>query len=768
MKRFAFLFLVLIIALGSGVQNTYSQDSIVSIPDTAFLYTLIDKGVDTNGDSLISYTEAAATISLDVSPGKIGDMTGIEAFVNLDTLYCDGIGLTSLDVSKNTALTFLDCKYNRLTSLDVSNHTALLELNCIFNENLTSLNVSNNTALTSLYCRSNQLTSLDVSNDTALTFLDCKYNRLTSLDVSTNTALTDLDCIANQLTSLNVSDNKALANLECQRNQLTSLDVSNDTALTHLDCSNNQLTSLDVSTNAALTNLDCRYNLLTSLDVSNNTSLEYLYLQSNISLSQVCVWTTPFPPEGVVVIFDNCDNVFFSTECDTFKLPTIQYIRFGSTGDPLNGLTVTWQNVGISDSIAWGYTSNLEEGKFKAIKRVNAFWKTVYDYTFPALPADTTIHYALFDSKDSIWTLPREYRTASDASDNKFSFTTFGDSRTYPMQWRKIAEATLETDFTLFLGDIIANGAIESDWDAWFEYGEKFVTRELIYHCIGNHDDDDSPSSYDNYLSLFTLPGNELYYSFTYGNAVFICLNSQDPGNTAQNSWLHSTLEANKDTTWKFVFFHKPFYTSPKHVGEMDEYFDNWWKAFDDYGVDMIFNGHTHNYQRTKPINRNISTTSPVDKYGGIGDGRCQIVTGAAGAPLSGAADPGLWWLERTENKLHFCNIVIDGDALTFKAYDENQVVFDELILDKTAGINDLRSTNCRIYPNPTIDLLSIETNDPGHHTIEITSLSGQLLYSIKMEGSTLQIDLSSFQKGVYLITIRNKDFVTTRKIIKL
>jgi uncharacterized protein (TIGR02145 family) len=71
-------------------------------------------------------------------------------------------------------------------------------------------------------------------------------------------------------------------------------------------------------------------------------------------------------------------------------------------------------------------------------------------------------------------------------------------------------------------------------------------------------------------------------------------------------------------------------------------------------------------------------------------------------------------------------------------------------------------------YPNPTNDLLTIETEYPDHYSINITTLNGQLIYSTTMEGTSHQIDLSSFQKGVYFITIRSKDFVTTRKVIKL
>jgi predicted MPP superfamily phosphohydrolase len=490
-----------------------------------------------------------------------------------------------------------------------------------------------------------------------------------------------------------------------------------------------------------------------------------------VSLYEVCVWESF--PAGVTVDTDGSWSVCFTTECNgTCEIPIVPInkdIRFGSTGDPLNGLTVTWRSGGTSDSIAWGYTTNLEEGVYHGFKRDHASG-IMFDYTFTSLTAASTIHYAIFDSKDSVWTEEKTFNTASGASNNQFSFTALGDSRSDMNQWHIVSEAILETDFTLFLGDIIQYGGNHTQWDDWFEYGEKFIAKELVYHTIGNHDEDDSPSGYDNYLNLFTLPGNELYYSFTYGNAIFICLNTQDPGNAEQYSWLESTLQANKDQTWKFVFFHKPYYTSPSHEGEMDDYFETWWKAFDDYGVDMIFNGHTHNYQRTKPINRNISTTSTVANYGSDeGMGRCQIVSGGAGVHLSLAAIQGLWWLKRSESKHHFCNIDIDGRILTFKAIDSNQAVFDVFTIDKRwpIGTSDLRNTSSWIYPNPTNDLLTIETDKPDHYSIEIHSLNGQLIYSTRMDGPTHQIDLSSFEKGLYFITVRSRDYVRTEKIIK-
>ncbi len=100
----------------------------VEIPDTAFLNTLIEKGVDINGDSLISYTEAQGTYSLNASNREISDMSGLEAFVNLKTLYCDSNNLSGLDVSANKVLKKLDCSSNQLTALDLSNATLLTDL----------------------------------------------------------------------------------------------------------------------------------------------------------------------------------------------------------------------------------------------------------------------------------------------------------------------------------------------------------------------------------------------------------------------------------------------------------------------------------------------------------------------------------------------------------------------------------------------------------------------------------------------------------------
>ena len=74
------------------------------------------------------------------------------------------------------------------------------------------------------------------------------------------------------------------------------------------------------------------------------------------------------------------------------------------------------------------------------------------------------------------------------------------------------------------------------------------------------------------------------------------------------------------------------------------------------------------------------------------------------------------------------------------------------------------------IYPNPAYNEIVIEfkQNSITNRMVEIIDMNGQLIYNQEMEGTSHQIDLSSFQKGVCFITITSNDFVTTRKIIKL
>jgi hypothetical protein len=115
-------------------------------------------------------------------------------------------------------------------------------------------------------------------------------------------------------------------------------------------------------------------------------------------------------------------------------------------------------------------------------------------------------------------------------------------------------------------------------------------------------------------------------------------------------------------------------------------------------------------------------------------------------------------------------NISLEGEELNPESgtnYLIAQLKSDEMINGLfTESIK--RDNNFKLYPTPSYNSITIKSDSSGPHTVEIISISGQLLYSTRMEETTLQIDLSSFQEGIYLITIRSRDHVKTEKIIKL
>ena len=148
-----------------------------------------------------------------------------------------------------------------------------------------------------------------------LVTLDCSYNLYHSINVSKMKNLIYLDCSESKLTSLDVSHNPKLVHLDCSDYRIPHLDVSNNPELVYLNCHNNLLTQLDLTNNAKLEVLWCQENQLTFLDLSNNTSLIEISLHSIPSLSKVCVWTMPFPPNGVSVDTYGSPNIEYTTDC---------------------------------------------------------------------------------------------------------------------------------------------------------------------------------------------------------------------------------------------------------------------------------------------------------------------------------------------------------------------------------------------------------------------------------------------------------------------
>ncbi len=231
----------------------------------AFMYDL-----DKNEDGILSDSELAAQKNLSLRGENIQSLKGIEYFTNLVSLDCSYNPISELNLSANTALTYLYCSHN----------TELISLDCQSTD-IVAIDVSGNTALEYLYAKNARLTAIDLTSNTALKSINFESCQLTEIDLSKNTALQNIALAGNQLAALDLSNNMLLEQLTCGGNNIEELDLSNHTELMYVACEGNQLTKLDVSGCTELQMLFCWRNMLTELDLSDNSNLLILRCESN-------------------------------------------------------------------------------------------------------------------------------------------------------------------------------------------------------------------------------------------------------------------------------------------------------------------------------------------------------------------------------------------------------------------------------------------------------------------------------------------------------
>lgn len=151
-------------------------------------------------------------------------------------------------------------------------------------------------------------------------------------------------------------------------------------------------------------------------------------------------------------------------------------------------------------------------------------------------------------------------------------------------------------NFVIMDGDNIYGGHSPKDFTQRFETPYKQLLDEHVnfYASLGNHDDPDIERNY----KLFNMGGNR-YYTFRKGDVQFFVLDSNymDP---KQLAWIDDKLK-NSDAKWKIAYFHHPPFTSAKYHGPDVDLRQQLMPLFTKYGVNVVFSGHEHVYERIKP-----------------------------------------------------------------------------------------------------------------------------------------------------------------------
>jgi acid phosphatase type 7 len=272
------------------------------------------------------------------------------------------------------------------------------------------------------------------------------------------------------------------------------------------------------------------------------------------------------------------------------------------------------------------------------------------------LKPGTTYYYAVGGGPagSEVWSATQSFTTV--AATGTIMVGAFGDARDNVTVWQAVHERMRDAavDLQLIGGDIVDSAAIESDYTTWLNAiwhdpndASKFLTlgQQLIVPINGNHENDVADS-----FAAWSIPGvagdpyAETYASFDVGNTHFVLLDdyalalstggSPNAEATAQLAWLDADLKAaNADRTahpFIVAISHRCLFSSSLHGTDPDVTYARGQLAplYDKYSVDLVVNGHDHDYERSLPLHAGTPPSgAPV-----TGTGTTYVVSAGAGA----------------------------------------------------------------------------------------------------------------------------------------
>jgi predicted phosphodiesterase len=171
-----------------------------------------------------------------------------------------------------------------------------------------------------------------------------------------------------------------------------------------------------------------------------------------------------------------------------------------------------------------------------------------------------------------------------------------GDAPQYAVAAQMLKQrATLPFTFVLMMGDNIYGGYKPADLKKKFAdpYQQLMANQVTFYASLGNHD---NPAELS--YQPFNM-GGKRYYNFRKGNTEFFALDSNymDP---TQLDWLEKQLSAST-AAWKICYYHHPIYSDARFHGPDPDLRQRLEPIFQKYGVDVVFSGHEHVYERIQP-----------------------------------------------------------------------------------------------------------------------------------------------------------------------
>lgn len=335
-----------------------------------------------------------------------------------------------------------------------------------------------------------------------------------------------------------------------------------------------------------------------------------------------------------------------------------------------------------------------------------------YKADLSELDAGTTYRYRIGDRKKDEWSEYYEFTTEPEDL-NSFSFIGVTDPQgRVPLEYeyykntlKKALEDDSDASFIVNMGDFTDNSFFDDWWKYFFDASKGTCEGLPLMTCIGNHElrgyggiyynlRFNNPQNAVGLADGYVSNGNDevakpiienldnTVYSFDYGNAHFVVLNSGTdwsadqmvPLMELQKEWLDNDLK-NTDKQWKIVMIHRGIYTEKiRNDGPREVFLE----VLDKNGVDLVIEGHDHIYMRTYQMKNNEKTSDEKENYK-KGEGTIYTLIGSAAQKRYDAQDIHPWTavvkplpatnpsytiFEVNENELYSVTKLDDGTVL--------------------------------------------------------------------------------------------------------
>ena len=256
---------------------------------------------------------------------------------------------------------------------------------------------------------------------------------------------------------------------------------------------------------------------------------------------------------------------------------------------------------------------------------------------------------------------PAAQDVAPPSKEGLLKFAIIGDSGTGDSAQYKVAEqliaarAKFPYEFVLMMGDNLYYGSAQKDYQKKFEQPYKPLLDAGIkfYATLGNHD-----NTNEKLYKPFNMNG-ERFYTFRPKLGVrFFSLDSNYM-DKSQLDWLAKELAAS-GSDWKIVFFHHPLYSSGGTHGSDTQLREQLEPLFLKNGVDAVFSGHEHFYERIKPQK-----------------GIYYFVSGGAGKVRKGDVGKTNLTAKAFDTGYHFMLVELNKDVMNFQVISDQGKMVD-------------------------------------------------------------------------------------------